>query len=99
MFAGVGAGIIAAGTLVPVLLRFGLVATWLGLCGLALALTLAAWRCWPDDQPLNRAGVGRTGVGRPRWPILAVTLVYALAAVGLLSHMVFFVDFVARGLE
>ena len=36
--------------------------------------------------------------GLPGWPTLAVTLVYALFALGLLPHMVFLVDFVARGL-
>ena len=32
------------------------------------------------------------------WPILAVCGVYALFALGLVPHMVFLVDFIARGL-
>lgn len=90
MFAGVGIGIVAAGTLVPQLLRIGLVATWLGLGLLALLLTAWARPRWPDDAPLARA--------LPGWPTLVVTLVYALFALGLVPHMVFLVDFVARGL-
>ncbi|MFL5337318.1 MAG: YbfB/YjiJ family MFS transporter [Geminicoccaceae bacterium] len=96
MFAGVGLGIVAAGTLVPQLLRVGLVATWRGLGVLALLLTAFAWTRWPEDAPLTR----RTAQARdlPSRTTLAVTLVYALFALGLLPHMVFFVDFVARGL-
>src|SRR5690606_11010505 len=49
IFTGVGLGIAASGTLVPFLLRFGLVQTWCGLGTLALALTALAWRGWPDE--------------------------------------------------
>ena len=41
IFTGVGLGIAASGTLVPLLLRLGLVATWCGLGALALLLTVA----------------------------------------------------------
>jgi predicted MFS family arabinose efflux permease len=96
MFAGVGIGIVASGTLVPQLLRVGLVTTWLGLGALSLALTLLAWSRWPDDAPLpGRAAASGSGLGRP---ILAVCGVYALFALGLVPHMVFLVDFIARGL-
>ena len=40
----------------------------------------------------------RPAGGRLGWPILAVCAVYALFALGLVPHMVFFVDFIARGL-
>ena len=42
IFTGVGLGIAASGTLVPLLLRAGLSATWCGLGALALVLTLLA---------------------------------------------------------
>jgi predicted MFS family arabinose efflux permease len=96
MFAGVGIGIVASGTLVPQLLRAGLVPAWLGLGALSLALTILAWNRWPADTPLPRAGAAAGG--RLGWPILAVCAVYALFALGLVPHMVFFVDFIARGL-
>lgn len=96
MFAGVGIGIVASGTLVPQLLRAGLVTAWLGLGAISLALTILAWTRWPADAPLPRAGAAAGG--RLGWPILAVCAVYALFALGLVPHMVFFVDFIARGL-
>jgi len=43
IFTGVGLGIAASGTLVPVLLHFSLVTTWCGLGVAALLLTAIAW--------------------------------------------------------
>jgi predicted MFS family arabinose efflux permease len=97
VFAGVGIGITASGTAVPLLLRQGLVTTWLGLGAMAVLLTALAWRGWPvtpEVAPAS-AAAGKSHLG---WPVLAVTLLYALDALGLVPHMVFFVDFVARGL-
>ena len=50
IFTGVGLGIAASGTLVPLLLRLGLMQTWLGLGALALLLTVIAWPGWPRAQ-------------------------------------------------
>jgi predicted MFS family arabinose efflux permease len=97
IFAGVGLGIAASGTLVPVLMRLGLVATWLGLGALAVLLTVVAWRGWPAAAPDVRAR--GAAPGRIHSPIfLALYAGYALNAVGLVPHMIFLVDFVARGL-
>ncbi len=92
MFTGVGLGVALSGTLVPFLLGWGLSSTWLGLGALSLVLTLAAWNGWrPLAAPLARARGGvEKGIGR-------LCLEYALAAAGLVPHMVFLVDFVARG--
>ena len=95
-FAGVGLGIVAAGTLIPQLLGAGLVTTWLALGLLSLGLTLLVWTSWPTDAPLVRSRAA--GRAAPTTPILAVGLVYALFALGLVPHMVFLVDFIARGL-
>src|SRR5262249_49420703 len=93
----VGLGIAASGTLVPLLLQWGLVETWLGLGGLALILTAIAWRGWPAS-----AGVHER---RPAYPppratpaLRALYLEYAPHAVGLVPHMVFLVDFISRDL-
>ena len=100
VFTGVGLGIAVSGTLVPLLLRLGLVATWCGLGALALALTVLAWRGWP-------AGPAAASALRPdpqdRAPradraLRALYVEYGLCAIGLVPHMVFLVDFVARGL-
>ena len=54
IFMGVGIGIAASGTLVPLLLREGLGETWVGLGLLSLVLTIVAWRGWPaDDIPTH----------------------------------------------
>lgn len=98
IFTGVGLGIAASGTLVPLLMRWGLVETWLGLGVLALILTLIAWRGWPaSPEPAGAATAPRV---KPRAsPALrALYVEYALNAVALVPHMVFLVDFVARGL-
>ncbi len=94
MFTGVGLGVVASGTLVPFLLVRGLVAIWLGLGALSLALTLAAWNGWPG-RPLAAS----KRKGRTQKAVLALYLEYALAAAGLVPHMIFLVDFIARGLH
>ena len=48
IFLGIGVGIAASGTLVPLLLDAGMRATWLGLGALSLVLTVASWICWPN---------------------------------------------------
>lgn len=127
IFMGVGVGVAASGTLVPLLLRQSLQHTWLGLGVLSLVLTLIAWRGWPDGVEAERvAGPARDGGAQartasahadphgsatvaaaprprqhrvPRVPALrALYAEYALNAAGWVPHMIFLVDYVARGL-
>lgn len=103
IFTGVGLGIAASGLLVSALLAGGLAAAWTGLGALASLLTALAWSGWPDDWP--RAGpttraatsVGQVDAHPPA--LRALLLTYALNAVGLVPHMVFLADFIARGLH
>ena len=101
VFTGVALGIAASGTLVPLFLREGLVATWFGLGAIALVLTAVTWRAWP---PAAAPDVMTRVVGSPaRTAGLSLALVllfveYGLNAAGLVPHMVFLVDFVARDL-
>jgi predicted MFS family arabinose efflux permease len=95
IFTGVGLGIAASGTLVPALMQWGLAETWFGLGALSLALTALAWNSWPpaitkQPEPQQRRASGRL--------LRSLYVEYALNAVGLVPHMVFLVDFVARGL-
>jgi predicted MFS family arabinose efflux permease len=97
IFMGVGVGIAASGTLVPLLLRQGLSLTWVGLGVLSLLLTAVAWKGWPTavaptPAPAARHAAPRLGTLR------ALYAEYALNAAGWVPHMIFLVDFVARGL-
>jgi predicted MFS family arabinose efflux permease len=96
IFTGVGLGIAASGTLVPALIRWGIPATWLGLAALAAILTALSWRGWPEAGPPPTAPPPGRGATRA---IRALYAEYALNAVGLVPHMVFLVDFIARGLD
>jgi len=104
IFAGIGIGVLAAAVLVPAMLAFGLAEAWLALGALSLALTALAWPAWPGGPARRRAAVpaparagpaaGRSG-GRA---VAALVVAYGLNAAGLVPHMVFLVDYVARGL-
>ena len=96
IFTGVGLGIALSGTLLPPLLRMGPTTAWLGLGGLSLLLTVAAWSGWPRANPVAPSGAS----GRPlnRATLWIVVAAYGLNAAGLVPHMVFLVDYVARGL-
>jgi predicted MFS family arabinose efflux permease len=100
IFTSVGLGIAASGTLIPLLLGLGLRETWIGLGLLSLALTVAAWGGWPRMGAAggSQAVVPRTS-RRSDPKLTALYLEYALNAVGVVPHMVFLVDFIARGLE
>ncbi|MGF6633100.1 putative MFS family arabinose efflux permease [Paraburkholderia sp. MM6662-R1] len=101
IFTGIGLGIAASGTIVPILLRQGLTWTWLGLAAVSLALTAVAWNGWPEHTaPAHAAARSRfeTAPAYPRAGLRALYAEYGLNAVGLVPHMLFLVDFVARGL-
>ncbi len=99
IFAGVGLGVAASGTLVPLLLRQGLQEAWYGLGILSVLLTLASWKAWPAEFRGAKAVTHHRAASRPRsLAIRALYAEYGLNAVALVPHMVFLVDFVARGL-
>ena len=99
IFTGVGLGIIMSGTLVPLLFHFGLGPTWKGLGILSLLATVLAWGGWPkaarapvsDPQGHHRSDASNAA-------LRALCVEYGLNAVGLVPHMIFLVDFIARGL-
>jgi predicted MFS family arabinose efflux permease len=101
IFTGIGLGIAASGTIVPLLLRQGLTQTWLGLGVVSLLLTAVAWNGWPQQDPAPPAPVHSHAAHRGAHPapaLRALYVEYALNAAGLVPHMIFLVDFVARGL-
>ena len=96
IFTGVGLGIAASGTLVPLLMHAGLAQAWFGLGVVALLLTIVSWGGWPHEQ--LPALHERSALPNPRSDLVALYAEYGLNAVGLVPHMIFLVDFVARGL-
>jgi predicted MFS family arabinose efflux permease len=100
IFAGVGLGVAASGTLIPLLLQQGLRQSWYGLGALSAVLTLVSWKAWPAEVPATEhAFDGQVPQhGRPRTVIRVLSAEYGLNALALVPHMVFLVDFVARGL-
>jgi predicted MFS family arabinose efflux permease len=98
IFMGVGIGIAASGTLVPLLLKAGLSVTWAGLGVLALLMTLVSWQGWPSEDHHQAAAPAHQHLPHPSGTLRALYAEYALNAVGLVPHMIFLVVFVARGL-
>jgi predicted MFS family arabinose efflux permease len=101
IFLGVGVGIAASGTVVPMLLGVGLRETWLGLGALALGLSIASWFCWPHASHGHAAAAGAQSAAPEagtRFDLNVLYVQYALMAIGLVPLMVFLVDYVARGL-
>ncbi|MGX0964133.1 putative MFS family arabinose efflux permease [Bradyrhizobium japonicum] len=98
IFAGVGLGVAASGTLVPLLLQQGLQQSWYGLGVLSAVLTLASWWNWPAEAKSDRAPSHHAKSHQASPAVRALLVQYGLNAVALVPHMVFIVDFVARGL-
>lgn len=96
MFMGVGTGIVASGTLVPLLIRQGLTETWVGLSAMGGLLTLLVWRSWPNAKFLSENHQRRRTDSLLR--VRPLYAKYALNAFGLVPHMIFLVAYVADGL-
>lgn len=99
IFAGVGLGVAASGTLVPLLLQQGIKQAWYGLGVLSAVLTLISWKAWPAEVPAAHAAAEQPVAHSVRSPlVIALCVEYGLNALALVPHMVFLVDYVARGL-
>jgi predicted MFS family arabinose efflux permease len=93
---GIGVGIAASGTLVPLMLHRGLTRIWIGLGALALTLTLVAWTGWPRQDAVDACARHQVTLHWHRtWHLRALYAEYPLYAFGLVPHMIFLVDFVA----
>src|SRR5258705_7160093 len=100
IFAGVGLGVAVSGPLVPLLLQQGLGQGWYGLGVLPALLRLRSGKAWRADVPAGAlASVGHAPPrGRRLTIVRTLSAEYGLNALALVPHMVFLVDFVARGL-
>lgn len=96
IFMGIGIGVVISGTLIPLLLQQGLPEAWVGLGLLSLVLTLCAWSGWPARS--EQASPQQRDVFLPnRRRLHSLNASYALNAAAWVPHMVFLVDYVARG--
>jgi MFS family permease len=99
IFSGVGAGIVAAATVVPALASHGLALTWLVLGALCALLAALTWRHWPDGPATAPATPGPAHwFPRLPAPVALLCLAYTLNAVGYLPHTLFWADFITHEL-
>jgi MFS family permease len=99
IFLGIGLGVVASGTLIPLLLRGGLRETWIALGALSLLLTAVSWFGWPAVNP--PAPDTETATREKKRATLSLRILYgqyAANALGLVPVMVLLVDYIARGL-
>jgi MFS family permease len=102
IFAGLGAGVAISGTMVPLLLRLGLVETWCGLGVFSAILTAAAWTSFPHDATAAPGAAPTTLIGALDWMrivVVCLLIEYAVNAMAQVPHMVFLADFISRGLR
>jgi predicted MFS family arabinose efflux permease len=102
IFSGVGLGIVAASTIVPILAGYRLAVTWLALGGVCALLTALTWRYWPNVAltvvPALPASVSREKAPMSL-PIVLLCLAYLLNAIGYLPHTLFWADYITRELH
>lgn len=107
IFVGPAIGVTLGGLLVPWLAATGLTFTWTGLGVTCVLVTALGWSGWPPapvkaaaGAPANAAPIplGRTPAALAML-LAGIYLVYALSAFGLVPHMLFLADYVARGLQ
>ncbi len=96
IFLGIGLGIVMSGTILPLLLRAGIVTAWVGLASAAFVLAVFAWFALPSDRPGDTRAAPETSAISPA--LWALTAAYAFSALGQVPALLFMADFVARGL-
>lgn len=99
IFTGIGAGIAASGTLVPVLANRSLAEAWLGIGIASFVLTAVTWRYWPRLRTPVSTHPAESHSIRLSAPMALLLAAYCSAAAGFAPHSVFWVDFIARGLR
>ncbi len=98
VFTGVGLGVAASGTVVPLLAGLGASVAWSGLALAVLVLAGLVHAFWREPPEAGLAPP--TGEPPARWgmPAVLLCLSYATYAIGIAPHSVFWVDYLAREL-
>lgn len=94
-FSGMGAGMAFSSLLVPHLLVYGLVFTWVALGVLCATATLVVAAIMPPVRVMPPRGAAG---GLPSRVVMVLIAAYALSALGFMPHMLFWSSFVALGL-
>jgi predicted MFS family arabinose efflux permease len=95
-FAGMGAGIMISGLVIPRILPFGLPITWAALGIACLTATLIVASIMP------RAAIPaakKTSGAAMNLPVLLIIIAYGLVAIGFVPHILFWASFIALGLH
>ncbi len=101
MFTGVGVAIFLTGIVVPPMLDVGLAVTWAGLAAIGAAgaaIALWGWRPLDGSSATDRAGPGALAPLRWSWTIAALIAARTAFTLGLIPHVLFWVDYLVRGL-
>lgn len=99
-FMGVGVGVLVASLIIPALASFDLRLTWICLGLASSLLVVAGWAGWSHEvrpDALAKAPASEIS-SRAIWPVRGLVMVYCLMAVGFVPFMVFYADYIARGL-
>jgi MFS family permease len=100
VFCGVGVGILCAGTLIPWLLKSGLMYAWVGIAILGGAAALIAIWGWAPADTVTQPGE-KAAIIKVEWSSLVLGFVAArtMFSLGMIPHSIYWVDFLVRGLE
>lgn len=112
LVAGIGFSFIVGDAHWPAFEMRGVVGAWLGMGSICLALTLFAWRKWPDDELAPARSLPMHSPPAPTAPTAPTTQIppahaqaiqligaaHALNAIGYLAHTLFWVDYIVREL-
>lgn len=96
VISGIGFGIMVGAVLVPAVLAWsGLPATWLGLAATTALLAAIAWPIWPNVPAPPPSSHPDSAL-----PPAAIRMLarYTLAALAATAHLIFWPDYIARGL-
>ena len=97
VFTGVGTGILLSGTLVPTLLEYGLAAAWTGLAAVGAVGVALAW--WGLAVAQETAEPEFHASPPLDWASSRLVAGQGLFAVGLVPNSIYWVDYIARGLD
>lgn len=99
-FAGVGVGIVLTGAATPFLLRHGVGVALTAVAAVSLVMTTLSWNAWNSenfiDLPKMPQVLSHTGNRRR---IILLGCSYATAAISYVPYVIFWVDYIARGLK